>query len=70
MQYPCKGFFANHQRLWQQSIITRTLEERNQQINNFIDIQREMVAEMREQGRRNERERERTNRLIDKLMDK
>ncbi len=46
------------------------LEERNHQINNFIDIQREMVAEMREQGRRNERERERTDRLIDKLMEK
>lgn len=44
------------------------LDERNQQINNFIDIQREMVAEIREQGRRTERERERTDKLIDKLI--
>lgn len=44
------------------------LEERHQQINNFIDIQREMVAEIREQGKRNERERERTDRLIEKII--
>lgn len=44
------------------------LEERNQQINNFIDIQREMVAEIREQGKRNDKERERTDMLIDKLI--
>lgn len=44
------------------------LEERHQQINNFIDIQREMIAEIREQGKRNERERERTEKLIDKLI--
>ncbi|MBO5860762.1 MAG: S24 family peptidase [Alistipes sp.] len=39
------------------------LEERNQQINSFIDIQREMIAEIRESGKRNDR-------LIDKLMEK
>ena len=39
------------------------LEERHQQINNFIDIQREMIAEIRESGKRNDR-------LIDKLMEK
>lgn len=39
------------------------LEERNQQINSFIDIQREMIAEIRESGKRNDR-------LIDKLMGK
>lgn len=44
------------------------LEERNQQINNFIDIQREMVAEIREQGKRNERERERTDKLIERII--
>ncbi|MBO7279965.1 MAG: hypothetical protein J6V00_02255 [Bacteroidaceae bacterium] len=44
------------------------LDERNQQINNFIDIQREMVAEIREQGRRTERERERTDKLIEKII--
>lgn len=44
------------------------LEERHQQINNFIDIQREMIAEIREQGKRSERERERTDKLIDKLI--
>lgn len=44
------------------------LEERNQQINNFIDIHREMVAEIREQGRRTERERERTDKLIEKIL--
>lgn len=37
------------------------LEERHQQINNFIDIQREMIAEIREQGKRNDK-------LIDKLI--
>ena len=39
------------------------LEERHQQINNFIDIQREMIAEIRESGKRNDR-------LIDKLMER
>lgn len=39
------------------------LDELNQQINNFIDIQREMVAEIRESGKRNDR-------LIDKLISK
>lgn len=39
------------------------MEELNQQINNFIDIQREMVAEIRESGKRNDR-------LIDKLIEK
>lgn len=39
------------------------MEELNQQINNFIDIQREMVAEIRESGKRNDR-------LIDKLIAK
>lgn len=38
------------------------LEERHQQINNFIDIQREMIAEIREAGKRN-------GKLIDKLME-
>lgn len=38
------------------------LEERNQQINSFIDIQREMIAEIRESGKRN-------GKLIDKLME-
>ena len=37
------------------------LEERNQQINNFIDIQREMIAEIRESGKRNDR-------LIEKII--
>lgn len=46
------------------------IEERNQQINNFIDIQREMVAEIREQGKRNDKERERTDMLIDKLINR
>lgn len=38
------------------------LEERHQQINSFIDIQREMIAEIREAGKRN-------GKLIDKLME-
>ena len=46
------------------------IEERNTQINSFIDIQREMIAEIREQGKRNERERERTDMLIDKFINK
>lgn len=44
------------------------LDEHKQQINNFIDIQREMVAELREQGKRSERERERTDRLMEQLL--
>lgn len=39
------------------------IEERNTQINGFIDMQREMIAEIRESGKRNDR-------LIDKLMEK
>ena len=46
------------------------IDEHKQQINNFIDIQREMVAEFREQGKRSERERERVDKLIDKLMER
>jgi hypothetical protein len=46
------------------------LEERNKQINNFIDIQREMVSEIREQGKRNDKERERVDKLINKLMER
>jgi hypothetical protein len=37
------------------------IEERNTQINSFIDIQREMIAEIREAGKRNDK-------LIDKLI--
>lgn len=37
------------------------LDERNQQINSFIDIQREMIAEIRESGKRNDR-------LIEKII--
>lgn len=37
------------------------LEERHQQINNFIDIQRELIAEIRESGKRNDR-------LIEKII--
>lgn len=46
----------------------KQLEERSQQINNFMDLHREMFAEIREQGKRNERERERTDRLIEKII--
>jgi hypothetical protein len=42
--------------------------KKDSQIDNFIDMQREMVAELREQGRRNEREREFTDKLINKLL--
>lgn len=45
--------------------LRRTKEE---QLNRFIDMQSEMVAEIREQGKRTERERERTDRLIDKII--
>lgn len=45
--------------------LRRTKED---QLNRFIDMQSEMVAEIREQGKRNERERERTDKLIDKLI--
>lgn len=39
------------------------IEERNTQINGFIDMQREMIAEIRESGKRNDR-------LIDKLIER
>lgn len=42
--------------------------KKDSQIDNFIDMQREMVAEIREQGKRNERERERVDRLIEKII--
>ncbi len=45
--------------------LRRTKEE---QLNRFIDMQSEMVAEIREQGRRTERERERTDKLIEKII--
>jgi SOS-response transcriptional repressor LexA len=47
--------------------LRRTKEE---QLNRFIDMQSEMIAEIREQGKRNERERERTDMLIDKFINK
>ena len=45
--------------------LRRTKEE---QLNRFIDMQSEMVAEIREQGKRTERERERTDKLIEKII--
>lgn len=45
--------------------LRRTKEE---QLNRFIHMQGEMVAEIREQGKRNDKERERVDRLIDKFI--
>lgn len=45
--------------------LRRTKEE---QLNRFIDMQSEMVAEIREQGKRNDKERERVDRLIEKII--
>lgn len=42
---------------------------KDEQLNRFIDMQSEMVAELREQGKRNEHERNRVDRLIDKLIE-
>ena len=47
-----------------------SIRHRNQQINYFIDIQREMVSEILEQGKRNDKERERVDKLIDKIMER
>lgn len=47
--------------------LRRTKEE---QLNRFIDMHREMIAEIREQGKRAEHERERSNTYIDKLLNK
>lgn len=44
-------------------------ERKDMQIDRFLDMQKELVNEIHEQGKRNEREREMTNRLIDKLLD-
>ena len=45
--------------------LRRTKEE---QLNRFIDMQSEMIAEIREQGKRTERERERTDKLIERII--
>ncbi|MBO7307915.1 MAG: hypothetical protein J6U59_07800 [Alistipes sp.] len=45
--------------------LRRTKEE---QLNRFIDMQGEMIAEIREQGKRNDKERERVDRLIEKII--
>lgn len=45
--------------------LRRTKED---QLNRFIDMQSEMVAEIREQGKRNDKERERVDRLIEKII--
>lgn len=42
--------------------------KKDSQIDNFIDMQREMVAEIREQGKRNDKERERVDKLIEKIL--
>lgn len=47
--------------------LRRTKEE---QLNRFIDMHREMIAEIREQGKRAEHERERSNIYIDQLLQK
>lgn len=41
---------------------------KEEQLNRFIDMQSEMVAELRDQGRRNEQERDRVDKLINKLI--
>ena len=46
------------------------IERRSEQIDNMLDMQRELISEIREQGKRSERERDRIDKLIDKLLAK
>ena len=46
------------------------IEKRSEQIDNMLDMQRELISEIREQGKRSERERDRIDKLIDKLLAK
>ena len=42
---------------------------KEEQLNRFIDMQSEMVAEIREMGKRNDKEREQVNKLVTKLIE-
>ena len=42
--------------------------QKDEQMAGFLDMQKELVAEIREQGKRSERERDRIDKLIDKLL--
>lgn len=44
------------------------IENRSKQIDNMLDMQRELISEIREQGKRSARDRERMDALIDKLL--
>lgn len=44
------------------------IEKRDEQIDNMLDMQRELISEIREQGKRSARDRERMDELIDKLL--
>lgn len=44
------------------------IEKRDEQIDNMLDMQRELISEIREQGKRCARDRERMDALIDKLL--
>jgi hypothetical protein len=44
------------------------IEKRDVQIDNMLDMQRELISEIREQGKRSARDRERMDELIDKLL--
>lgn len=44
------------------------IEKRDEQIDNMLDMQRELISEIREQGKRSARDRERMDALIDKLL--
>ena len=42
--------------------------QKDEQMAGFLDMQKELVAEIREQGKRSARDRERMDALIDKLL--
>lgn len=44
------------------------IENRSKQVDNMLEMQRELVAEIREQGKRCDKDRERMDKLIDKLL--
>lgn len=44
------------------------IENRSKQVDNMLEMQRELISEIREQGKRSERERDRIDKLINKLL--
>lgn len=44
------------------------IENRSKQVDNILEMQHELISEIRQQGKRSDRDREKMNELIDKLI--